>query len=87
MNPPFEQGQDMEHVLRVFPLLKPGGILAAIVSAGVLCRSDKKALRFREFLKTANAVVHDVLPGSFKSSGAGVESKILCIRSAGRQKT
>jgi phospholipid N-methyltransferase len=86
MNPPFEQGQDMEHVLRMFPLLKPGGILATVVSAGVLCRSDKRALRFREFLKTANAVVHDVPTGSFKSSGAGVESKILCIRSAGRQK-
>lgn len=83
MNPPFERGQDVEHVLHAFTLLKPGGILAAIVSSGVFCRSDKKASQFREFLETMQAVVHDVPAGCFKSSGTGVGSKILCIRSAG----
>lgn len=88
MNPPFERGQDVEHVLHTFALLKPGGLLAAIVSAGVFFRSDKKTLIFREFLNDRKASVHDVPTGSFKSSGAGAESKILCIRSgrAGRDR-
>jgi len=82
MNPPFERGQDVEHVLHTFALLKRGGILTTIVSAGVLARSDKTTLRFREFLENTKAVVHDVPAGSFKSSGASVDSKIVCIRSA-----
>ena len=82
MNPPFEQGQDAEHVMHTFSLLNPGGILAAIVSTGLFARSDKKTLRFRNFLETTNAVVHDVPAGSFKSCGTGTETKILCIRSA-----
>ena len=88
MNPPFERGQDIEHVLYTFDFLKPGGILAAIVSAGVLTRSDKKTLRFREFLESRKATVHDVAAGSFKSSGTGTQTKILCIRSdcAGRNR-
>jgi phospholipid N-methyltransferase len=81
MNPPFERGQDVEHILHTLTLLKPGGILAAIVSAGVFARSDKKSLRFRELLEKTKAVVHDVPLGSFKSSGTGAESKIVCIRS------
>lgn len=82
MNPPFERGDDAEHVLHTFSLLKPGGILAAIVSAGFFARSDKKTQRFRQFLEGTNAVVHDVAAGSFKSSGTGAGIKILCIRSA-----
>lgn len=88
MNPPFERGQDAEHVRHTLKLLKPGSILAAIVSAGLFARSDNKTLRFREFLESTKAVVHDVPAGSFKSSGTGAGSKILCIRSApgGRQR-
>jgi predicted RNA methylase len=35
MNPPFESGQDGEHVQRAYELLATGGRLAAIVGAGV----------------------------------------------------
>jgi phospholipid N-methyltransferase len=81
MNPPFERGQDVDHVLRAwYSLLAPGGILTAVVSAGVFSRTDKKAKSFCEFLHNAKAVVHDVPAGSFKSSGTGVESKIVQVR-------
>lgn len=36
MNPPFERGQDMQHVRRAFEWLRPGGRLVAIVSAAVM---------------------------------------------------
>jgi phospholipid N-methyltransferase len=84
MNPPFESGQDVDHVLRAwYSLLAPKGILTGVVSAGVFSRTDKKAKSFREFLQNAKAVVHDVPAGSFKSSGTGVESKIVLVRACG----
>jgi predicted RNA methylase len=84
MNPPFESGQDIDHVLRAWNfLLAPKGILAAIVSAGVFSRKDKKAKSFREFLQSAKALVQDVPTGSFKSSGTGTETKIVLVRACG----
>lgn len=81
MNPPFERGQDVDHVFRAwYSLLAPRGILTAIVSAGVFSRTDKKAKEFRDFLRSSKAVVNDVAAGSFKGSGTGVESKIVQVR-------
>lgn len=36
MNPPFERGQDVQHVRKAFEWVKPGGRLVAIVSAAVM---------------------------------------------------
>jgi len=84
MNPPFECGQDIDHVFRAwYFLLAPRGILAAIVSAGVFSQTNKKAKSFREFLQNAKALVHDVPAGSFKSSGTGIETKIVLVRACG----
>jgi 16S rRNA G1207 methylase RsmC len=84
MNPPFERGQDVDHLLRAwYSLLAPRGVLVAIVSAGVFSRADKKAKLFREFIQNAKAVVHDVPAESFKSSGTGIETKIVLVRACG----
>lgn len=81
MNPPFERGQDADHIMRAwYSLLAPRGILTAIVSTGVVSRSDKKAKSFREFLKSAKAFVCDLPAGSFKTSGTGIETKIVQLR-------
>jgi hypothetical protein len=81
MNPPFECGEDADHVLHAWhSLLAPKGILTAVVSAGIFFRADKKARSFREFLKATKAVIHDVPAGSFKSSGTGIETKIVQLR-------
>lgn len=51
MNPPFEKGQDIEHILHCFnKLLKPGGILVAIASMSWTFVSNKKSEEFRRFL-------------------------------------
>jgi phospholipid N-methyltransferase len=81
MNPPFERGEDADHVLHAWhSLLAPKGILTAIVSAGIFFRSDKKAQSFREFLTARKAVINEVPAGSFKSSGTGIETKIVQLR-------
>lgn len=51
MNPPFEKGQDIDHVLHCYKnFLKEGGKLVSVMSAGVLSNSTKKYKDFREFV-------------------------------------
>lgn len=81
MNPPFEKGQDAEHVMRAFKWLKPGGRLVAITGAGIFYRSDKKAQAFREFLAEHGAHVEDNDPEAFKNGfvQTGVATKMICV--------
>jgi phospholipid N-methyltransferase len=41
MNPPFEGETDVIHVLKAYSLLKAGGKLVAIMSAGITCLTNK----------------------------------------------
>ena len=50
MNPPFEKGQDMDHLRHAYSLLKDGGRVISIVGEGSFNRSDKKATSFRDWL-------------------------------------
>jgi phospholipid N-methyltransferase len=56
MNPPFEDGQDAEHVMHAYELLAPGGRLVALLSPGPFYRNDRKA---REFRKWLDAIIGD----------------------------
>ena len=84
MNPPFERGQDAEHVRRAYSFLKPGGILVAIVSTGPFFRTDNASQAFREFVRVNNAQTIDVAAGAFTGAEAfkqtGVSTKLLIIR-------
>ena len=55
MNPPYERGQDIEHVRHAYGLLKPGGRLVALMSEGAFYRSDRKA---REFVDWFDGLAH-----------------------------
>jgi phospholipid N-methyltransferase len=73
MNPPFEKGQDIDHVLHCFNnFLKPGGTLVSIMSASVQFNSTKKFLDFREFMYNIGAELYEngqMFIGAFKSTG------------------
>ena len=62
MNPPFEKGQDIDHVRHAYELLKPGGKLVAIMSEGSFYRGDKKATEFREWLEEVGGTSESCLP-------------------------
>lgn len=79
MNPPFENGQDIDHVLHAFRFLKAGGRLVAIMSAGVFYRSDKKAVAFRDWLESRNGSKTDIPAGAFKESGTGVATVLITV--------
>ena len=52
MNPPYERGQDAEHVRHCFDLLKRGGRLVALMSVGPFHREDRKSVEFRRWLES-----------------------------------
>lgn len=80
MNPPFEKGQDIDHVRHAFELLKPGGTLVAIMSEGPFFRSDRKSKEWREFLDEYG--YSEQLPeGTFKESDrqTGVNTRMVVL--------
>jgi len=81
MNPPFENGQDIEHVLRAYELLKPGGRVAAIMSEGQFFRGDKKATEFRDWLEVHEGQTKRNTSGAFYDSDrpTGVTTRIVVI--------
>jgi hypothetical protein len=80
MNPPFEDGQDIEHVRHAYDCLKHGGRMVAIMSPGPFFRSDRKSTAFREWFDTVGGVVVEDLPsGTFKESGTSIASKMIVI--------
>jgi len=81
MNPPFEKGQDITHVMHAYSLLKPGGKVVAIMSGGVFGRQDKQAKAFREFLIEVGGWEEKLPAQSFKESdrSTGVSTRLVVI--------
>jgi predicted RNA methylase len=85
MNPPFDRGLDMDHVKHAFQFLKPGGVLAAVMSAGTAYREDAKTVAFRAWCEKFRVndyrdAFDDLPPGSFKESGTMVNACIVALR-------
>ena len=87
MNPPFANGQDMEHVRHAFSFLSKGGVLVAVMGAGAFFRGDLKAMKFRGWLDGLNSEVVDLPPDTFKSVGTGVNCKLVRINQRGLEVT
>jgi hypothetical protein len=79
MNPPFENLQDIEHVMAAFKRLKSGGRLVSVMSPGPFFRDTGKAKGFRMWLDELGGEAVDLPEGSFKESGTGVASKLVII--------
>jgi hypothetical protein len=81
MNPPFEHGQDIDHVRHAFRMLKPGGRLAAIMSEGAFFRTDRKASGFRDWFDEVGGEAQDLPDGLFLESDrpAAVRTRIVVI--------
>lgn len=81
MNPPFNDGQEIEHVLHAIRFLKPGGRLVSVMSNGVMCRNDTRYEAFRKKLdRSTREWAFDKLPSkSFHESGTDVETVVLVL--------
>lgn len=80
MNPPFEQKQDVAHVMHAYGLLAPGGRLAAITSAGVAFRADKRTRALRELIEQSNGwSITENPPDAFKASGTSTNTLTVAL--------
>lgn len=83
MNPPFEHGQDIEHVRHAFELLNPGGKVVSIMGESPFFRKDKKATEFREWLEDLGGDAMPLDAGSFTGAEAfrqtGVNTRIIIL--------
>lgn len=79
MNPPFAKQQDIDHVRHALAFLRPGGRLVAVMSAGTLFRTNKKAVDFRKLIEDGGGVIEDLPENTFKASGTNVNTVLVCI--------
>lgn len=81
MNPPFENGADMDHVERAIQHLRTGGILVAVVSVMAGERNRKRDKAFAAVLERHNA---ERLPplsrDAFKEVGTNVATCLIKLR-------
>jgi len=64
MNPPFEKGQDIDHVQHAYQILKSGGRLVSIMSMGPFFRGT--AFKFRTWFDEVGGEMEKLPPESFK---------------------
>ncbi|TPI86408.1 methyltransferase [Mesorhizobium sp. B2-8-9] len=79
MNPPFENGQDIEHVRHAHSMLRPGGKLIAVMSPGPFFRQDNKAASFRDWFDRMSGEKLDLQAGSFKESGTATATVLVTL--------
>lgn len=80
MNPPFEEGQDIDHVRHAYNFLKRGCKMVSVMSEGTFFRDDRKAVAFREELEKIPSSIEKLPEGSFKVSGTGVNTRLVYLR-------
>ena len=78
-NPPFRNGQDVEHVRHMYDLLKPGGILVTVTSPAWQYRKDRKHAEFRAWIEELDHEVEDLPGGAFKASGTDIRTVLVKI--------
>ena len=83
MNPPFENGQDIDHLQHAYSLLKPGGRVVSIMCKGVFFREDKKSVDFRQWLEECNGYSEELQEDTFKNAKSlrqtGVRARVVVI--------
>lgn len=80
MNPPFENGLDVEHVTKAISHLKDDGFLISVMSPAFTFRTNKKYQEFNELLNSMDLYDYVKLDaGSFAESGTNVSTVILYV--------
>lgn len=82
MNPPFDRGRSVDHVIHALKFLKKGGKLASIMQASDEFRETKKDIAFRKMIEPMRPKWRDLPAGSFAESGTNVNTVILTLTKA-----
>jgi hypothetical protein len=78
MNPPFENAQDMAHIIRAYGMLKPGGRMVAVMA-------NRETAYFHDWRQIVDGVIVNVLDGAFLRAerSTGVTVRILRFETNG----
>ncbi len=83
MNPPFENGQEMDHVRHAYECLAPGGRLVSVMSEGPFFREDRKAQEFRTWFEQCGGESVVLPEDSFATAEAfrhtGVRTRLVVL--------
>ncbi len=82
MNPPFlrsGKGDHLDHVEHAIDMLDRGGVLIAILPAGITFRKDRRHLQLRERIE-AHGDITPLPPETFRESGTDVRTVIAKVR-------
>ncbi|WP_328403892.1 class I SAM-dependent methyltransferase [Streptomyces sp. NBC_00390] len=78
LNPPFANQQDIRHITRAERFVKPGGMVVAVMSAGIIFRTDKTSADFRARVREARGTIEELPDDAFKESGTSVRTALVC---------
>ena len=77
MNPPFARQADIHHVNHAMKFLKPDGILVSVMSAGVMFRTNRLTVDFKNMVDAHDGEIIPLPEGSFRESGTMVNTVIV----------
>ena len=77
MNPPFARQADIHHVNHAMKFLKPDGILVSVMSAGVMFRTNRLTIDFKNKVDANDGEIIPLPEGSFRESGTMVNTVIV----------
>lgn len=78
-NPPFTKNQDIDHVMKMYDLTRPGGRIVSIMSTSWQNGSQKKQIAFKTWLQDIGASIYGLESGAFKESGTMIPTVIVVI--------
>jgi hypothetical protein len=78
-NPPFANNQDIDHIYKMYDVLKPGGRMVTVASTHWVGSKYMKEVAFACWLQDHHADVHDIPAGTFKESGTMYVPVIIVI--------
>lgn len=79
MNPPFGSQADIRHVTHALGFVKPGGMVVAVMAAGVEFRQDKTTAEFRKLVSDHGGRIERLPEDAFKPSGISVRTVMAVI--------
>lgn len=77
LNPPFASQQDIQHVVRAARFVQPGGLVVAIMSAGLTFRTDEVSADFRARVREARGTIDPLPDDAFAAAGTKMRAVLV----------
>ncbi|TQF05526.1 methyltransferase [Kitasatospora acidiphila] len=79
MNPPFANRQDIRHIRHALGFVRPGGKLAAVMSAGITFWNDRAARAFRDEVDQAGGRIEPLPDDTWNHLGVKLRTVLVAV--------